>query len=262
MSNIKIFSNSNFQIRTVCDEDTGVIWFVAQDVANALEYAESSKAARLFRAVPERFKDVKPIHTHGGEQNMLCLNESGLYFFLGRSDKPKAIPYQMWIASDVVPSIRKTGSYSVPSLSKNQQSQQHQQPLMLPTGAMEGAKFIFENAGISGNQMILALDKVYHSFLGLSALKAGDIKLEAPSKKQTLTPTEIGKIFNTSGQKINNVLSKAGYQRKIAGKWEPTEKGASLGVMLDTGKKYGNGTPVRQLKWESAIVDELKAVMP
>ena len=44
---------------------------------------------------------------------MLCLTEQGVYFFLGRSDKPKALPYQMWIAGDVVPSIHATGSYSV-----------------------------------------------------------------------------------------------------------------------------------------------------
>ena len=42
---------------------------------------------------------------------MLCLSEQGLYFFLGRSDKKKALPYQMWIAGEVVPSIRKTGFY-------------------------------------------------------------------------------------------------------------------------------------------------------
>ncbi|MBR0251141.1 MAG: phage antirepressor KilAC domain-containing protein [Synergistaceae bacterium] len=45
---------------------------------------------------------------------MLCLTEQGLYFFLGRSDKPKALPYQMWIAGDVVPSIRKHGIYMTP----------------------------------------------------------------------------------------------------------------------------------------------------
>lgn len=44
---------------------------------------------------------------------MICLTEQGVYFFLGRSDKPKALPYQMWIARDVVPSIRETGSYSI-----------------------------------------------------------------------------------------------------------------------------------------------------
>ena len=45
---------------------------------------------------------------------MLCLTEQGLYFFLGRSDKKAALPYQMWIAGDVVPSIRKHGGYLTP----------------------------------------------------------------------------------------------------------------------------------------------------
>ena len=52
--------------------------------------------------------------TPGGEQEMLCVTDNGAYFFLGRSDKPKAIPYQMWIAGEVVPSIKKHGVYMTP----------------------------------------------------------------------------------------------------------------------------------------------------
>ena len=44
--------------------------------------------------VPEDWKGTKRIRTPGGEQEMLCLSEQGLYFFLGRSDKPKALPYE------------------------------------------------------------------------------------------------------------------------------------------------------------------------
>jgi hypothetical protein len=51
-------------------------------------------------------------------QNMLCLSEQGLYFFLGRSDKPAALPFQKWIAGEVIPSIRKTGSYTMPGRDK------------------------------------------------------------------------------------------------------------------------------------------------
>ena len=63
---------------------------------------------------------VKRIHTRSEngveqEREMLCLTEQGLYFFLGRSDKKAALPYQMWIAGDVVPSIRKHGFYATPS---------------------------------------------------------------------------------------------------------------------------------------------------
>lgn len=91
----------------------GAPWFVAKDVAGALEYAESSNAARLFDHVPDEWKGVNPIHTLGGPQNMLCLSEPGLYFFVNRSDKPKALPFQKWVAGEVLPSIRQTGGYGV-----------------------------------------------------------------------------------------------------------------------------------------------------
>ena len=103
------FGNSDFTVRTIANEN-GEIWFVAKDVAQALGYAESSvnnALSALFQSVPKMWRDKKQIFTPGGEQEMLCLTEQGLYFFLGRSDKPKALPYQMWIAGDVIPSIRK-----------------------------------------------------------------------------------------------------------------------------------------------------------
>ena len=110
MSNIQIFTKDNFSVRTIKDED-GKIWFVARDIAEALEYNLDGGMNRIFGNVPEQWKGGKRIATLGGEQEMLCLTEQGLYFFLGRSDKKAALPYQMWIAGDVVPSIRRTGSY-------------------------------------------------------------------------------------------------------------------------------------------------------
>jgi hypothetical protein len=59
------------------------------------------------------WKGVNPIHTLGGIQEVLCLSEPGLYFFLNRSDKLNALPFQKWIAGEVLPSIRKTGSYQL-----------------------------------------------------------------------------------------------------------------------------------------------------
>ena len=110
-SSIQLFNNNDFYVRSF--NDNGEIWFVAKDIAQALEYSEAGSITTLFGKVPEIWKGSKPIATPGGVQEMLCLTEQGLYFFLGRSDKENALPYQMWIAGDVVPSIRKTGSYSV-----------------------------------------------------------------------------------------------------------------------------------------------------
>ena len=75
---------------------------------------------RIFGHVPAIWTGGKRIAVrseNGVEQTreMLCLKEQGVYFFLGRSDKKKALPYQMWIAGDVVPSIRKHGMYATPA---------------------------------------------------------------------------------------------------------------------------------------------------
>lgn len=98
-------------VRVLRDE-AGEPLFVAKDVAIALGYAEASNPARLFQGVPHEWKGVKPIHTPGGNQPMQVITEQGLYFFLGRSDKPKALPFQKWLAGEVLPAIRRTAATS------------------------------------------------------------------------------------------------------------------------------------------------------
>ena len=111
------FHNDTFSVRYF--EEDGTIWFVARDIAEALDYNTDGGMNRIFGNVPDIWKDGKRIATPGGEQDMLCLTEQGLYFFLGRSDKKKATAYQMWIASEVVPSIRKHGFYATPEAVEN-----------------------------------------------------------------------------------------------------------------------------------------------
>ena len=118
-SNVAVFNKDGFTARTITD-DNGEIWFVAKDIAQALGYSEGSNTTRLFQSVPEFWTEVKRIHLrseNGVEQRreVLCLSEQGLYFFLGRSDKKAALPYQMWVAGEVVPSIRKHGFYATPA---------------------------------------------------------------------------------------------------------------------------------------------------
>lgn len=103
------FESSSTSIRVI-DID-GEPWFVAQDVMTALEYAESSHPAKVIAPVPEPWKGVKQIHTLGGLQDLWCLSEPGLYFLVLRSDKPKALPFQMWLAGEVLPSLRQRGYY-------------------------------------------------------------------------------------------------------------------------------------------------------
>ena len=256
---LQVFNNGQFSVRSVCEN--GEIWFVARDIATALEYKESSVDSinKLMAIVPEIWTARKRflVRSENGieqEREMLCLTEQGVYFFLGRSDKPKAQPYQIWIAQDVVPSIRKTGSYSL-----NQK--------VHDTFAVDAAIRIFELAGITGNQLILAADKVYKRCTGFSALLAGDIQLEAPVKEQALTPSQIAEALGIGkgkkgARKVNNMLEIFGFQRKIGDNWEPLAKGREYAVVLDAGKKHSDGTPIRQVKWNSGILSVIEEEMP
>lgn len=106
--------NKDFNVKWFFDND-GVLWFVAKEVAKELGYSENASTSAIFAHVPNIWKGVRPIDTLGGKQDMLCLKEQGLYFFLARSDKPLAVKYQIWIADEVMPSIRKTGMYATPA---------------------------------------------------------------------------------------------------------------------------------------------------
>ena len=113
------FSFQTNAVRTIAEN--GEIWFVAKDVAQSLEYS-STNMTTIFSTVPEEWNGSKPIATLGGNQKLLMISEQGLYFFLGRSDKPKALPFQKWLAGEVLPSIRKTGAYSL-TITKAQQGE-------------------------------------------------------------------------------------------------------------------------------------------
>ena len=112
MSELSVFSFSE-KLPVRVSNINGEPWFVARDVATCLDYTPSSIASptKLFGAVPDQWKGMQEFETRGGKQKLLALSEQGLYFFLGRSDKPKALPFQMWLAGEVIPQIRKTGRY-------------------------------------------------------------------------------------------------------------------------------------------------------
>lgn len=96
-------------VRVVVDAH-GEPRFVAKDVAEALGYVWNG-TARVAH-VPEEWRGKSLVSTSSGAQEMTVLTEAGLGFFLLRSDKPGALPMQRWLASDVLPSIRRTGVYA------------------------------------------------------------------------------------------------------------------------------------------------------
>lgn len=109
MSQLKVFDFSGNEVRVVMKD--GNPWWVAKDVCNALGI-DSSQTRRL----DDDEKGLCSIQTLGGMQDMLCVNEPGLYELVGGSKKPEAKPFKRWINHDVLPAIRKHGAYMSPEV--------------------------------------------------------------------------------------------------------------------------------------------------
>lgn len=82
-------------------------WFIAVDICRALGL--SDKVVARTAAADE--KGLHPVLTPGGTQRLTVVSESGLYKLIMRSDKPEARRFQDWVTRDVLPTIRRTGSY-------------------------------------------------------------------------------------------------------------------------------------------------------
>ena len=110
-SNIQIFENPEFgKVRTIVIDTEP--WFVGKDVAEILGYSQPSVA--ISKKVDDDDKGISKMETPGGEQNTTIVNESGLYSLILSSKLPTAKKFKHWVTSEVLPSIRKTGSYNLP----------------------------------------------------------------------------------------------------------------------------------------------------
>ena len=109
MTDIQTFRYQNNEVRTV--EMNGEPWFVLKDVCEVLGLGNSRMVSDRL---DEDEKGVSQIDTLGGVQNATIISESGLYNVILRSDKPEAKPFRKWVASEVLPSIRKHGAYMTP----------------------------------------------------------------------------------------------------------------------------------------------------
>lgn len=109
MNGLQVFNNASFgNVRIILQNNEP--WFVAKDVCNCLGIGDTSKATSRLD-VDE--KGTNSIPTPGGHQILLTVNEYGLYSLVLSSRKPEAKEFKRWITHDVLPSLRKYGTYSV-----------------------------------------------------------------------------------------------------------------------------------------------------
>ena len=111
MNEIQIFDYKGNEVRTV--EKDGVTWWVLKDVCNVLEMKDNSAGEVVKRLDKDEYDSIGVTDNLGRQQNTYIVNESGLYNVILRSDKEEAKPFRKWVTSEVLPSIRKYGTYEL-----------------------------------------------------------------------------------------------------------------------------------------------------
>ena len=136
MNTISVFqfqTNQSVRVEFVNNEP----YFCLKDVAEILEIKDTK--SKNFKLQSKGVEKI-PHLTNGGKQELTFINEPNLYRVIFRSNKPEAVKFQDWIFEEVIPQIRKTGSYS--GSLKSQTTTDQRTPLRQAVSALVGARGI------------------------------------------------------------------------------------------------------------------------
>lgn len=131
----QIFNFNDSNIRVILEN--GEPLFCLSDVCKILGFRDGTHIKRAIDREFDKGGDFKsyPLETKGGKQNFSFITESELYFVLVRSDADTAKPFRQWVVKEVLPEIRKTGSYSA----------QHKLPQTYAEALLEAGRLALEN---------------------------------------------------------------------------------------------------------------------
>ena len=218
MNELQIFQNPQFgAIRTITKD--GEPWFVAADVCKALDIANTTDA---LNRLDDDEKARLNLGLCGGATN--CVNEPGLYSLVLGSRKPEARAFKRWITHDVVPSIRKTGGYSL----------RRDYPSALRALADSEEQRMSLEAENEFQRQQIADFQPMREYL--------DTILSCPG---ALAVTQIAADYGMSAKRLNHILHEEGIQRKVNGQWilyrEYMGKGYTKSATIPI--THGDGSP-------------------
>lgn len=188
MNTPQIFNFEQNEVRTILVNDEP--YFVGKDVARVLGYSNTKDA--LSRHVDSEDKTGSRITTSGQSREMTIINESGLYSLILKSKLPNARKFKRWVTSEVLPTIRKTGSYTnVP--------QSFAQALRLAAD-LEEKNQLLEQQIAEYEPKISYLDMIL-------------------SSTDTVATSQIAADYGMSAIALNKLLNELGVQHKVSGQW-------------------------------------------
>ena len=197
---LQIFENAEFgKVRTVVVKDEP--YFVGKDVAEILGYTNPRKA--ISDHVDEEDKGVTKCDTLGGVQELTIINESGLYSLILSSKLPAAKKFKRWVTSEVLPSIRKTGSYTAKHAKPDDAMQSKRLEVMERNARTRAANLLLKIAERTNIPEYKAVCNAK-----AAEMVAGEMILPLPvAERKTYSATEIGAMFGVSANKIGKLAN-------------------------------------------------------
>ncbi|MCI7686604.1 MAG: phage antirepressor [Clostridiales bacterium] len=212
MKEMQIFKNDDFgKIRAT--EIDGEPWFVGKDIAEVLGYSNPRKA--MGDHVDDEDKGVTKCDTLGGQQNLVIINESGLYSLILGSKLPTAKKFKRWVTSEVLPAIRRHGAYMTDEKAFD------------VTHNSSGLADLLQQAADQLKQKDIQIERMKPKALFADAVATADTSILVGQLAKILRQNgvQIGqnRLFNWLRE--NGYLGKAGNNRNL-----PTQRAMDLGL--------------------------------
>ena len=208
MNGLQVFQYEGKQVRTV--EKDGETWWVLKDVCAVLGILKHRDVAARLDA--DERGSVR-VGTLGGTQEMVCVNESGLYHVILRSDKPQAKPFRRWVTKEVLPEIRRKGSY----------------------GENRAVAALAEQVGQLAEMVTKIADDLY------GRKEPEQIRLIPLERKETYSASELLKYngVRMSVYEFNQMMEEKGYMEEIVLRSLRKGKERRCKVLTEKGMPYG-----------------------
>lgn len=248
MSNIIPFEFETNALRVHLDE-LGQPWFNANDVCTVLDLGNPRQAIKSH-VHSDDVQKMDTIDDLGRTQQANHVNESGLYALIFGSAKESANRFKRWVTAEVLPAIRKTGTYTASAVALPTPTQDCVSALLLIGEAV---------AKVPGVKRGIAMAATLTCIQENTGLSVETMRRALPACNEPLAavnPTRLGEQIGLSARTINLRLAALGFQqRNDRDEWELTEAGQAWGEALPYSR---NGHSGYQILWRPEVAELLK----
>jgi len=216
-TSLQTFEHQDFgKVRVI--EIDGQPWFVGREIAGILGYGEGKKSSSALNNavnvhVDAEDKGVTKLMTPGGRQNVVIINESGLYSLILSSKLSQAKSFKRWVTSEVLPCIRRHGAYATKDTLENFKGNPQFAEALIDALAEEHSK----NVALANKVNELSPRAHYCDMVLLS--------------DQAIPTSIIAKDYGMTAMYLNSLLYDLGIQYKVGGTWVLYQAYANKGYM-------------------------------